>query len=351
MDDRELLRSSIADALAEICDLKRVHRHVDGLEDLATELRLRAGELGWLAIGVSPEAGGLGQGIAGSALLAEELGRRVAPGPFIPTLAVAQILDEFAPADIKQAFVAGVISGARGAAIPAEMAAAEGGAKRLLFGDLTGQAPLIAAEGAGGLRLSAPAGSAQAFVARPGWDRTRRLWDPSFQTEVLCELPQEARRRLEVIANLLVAADSLGAMKGVFGQTVEYLKTREQFGVKIGSFQALKHRAADLAAQIELNDCLLEQAVEAAGEDEARAAFWSAACKTSATDAAVLVAQECLQLHGGIGFTWEYDCHLYLKRARLNQALVQANGRLRDRCFDGLAEGAARGERLMELAS
>jgi alkylation response protein AidB-like acyl-CoA dehydrogenase len=351
MDDRELLRSSIADALAEICDLKRVHRHVDGLEDLATELRARAGELGWLAIGVSPEAGGLGQGIAGAVLLAEELGRRLAPGPFIPTLAAAQILDEFAPADIKQALVPGVISGARGVAIPAEVPAAVDGAEGLLLGDLTGKAPLLAIATPGALRLSTPTGSSRDFIERPGWDRTRRLWDLPSQTEVLCDLPEQASRRLEIIANLLAAADSLGAMKGVFGQTVEYLKTREQFGVKIGSFQALKHRAADITAQIELNNCLLEQAVEAAGEDEARAAFWSTACKASVTDAAVFVAQECLQLHGGIGFTWEYDCHLYLKRARLNQALVRDNGRLRDRCFDGLAEAAARGERLMELAS
>jgi alkylation response protein AidB-like acyl-CoA dehydrogenase len=139
-------------------------------------------------------------------------------------------------------------------------------------------------------------------------------------------------------------------MKGVFALTVDYLKSREQFGVKIGSFQALKHRAADLAASIELADRLVEQAVEAAQAGGEAAAFWSAVCKAQVTDAAVFVAQDCLQLHGGIGFTWEYDCHLYLKRARLNQVLAGANGALREGGFQLLADAVRAGAPILEIA-
>ena len=135
-------------------------------------------------------------------------------------------------------------------------------------------------------------------------------------------------------------------MEGLFDITVDFLKQREQFGVAIGSFQALKHRMADMAAQIELADCLLEQAL---GADDADVVFWSGMCKAEVTDMAAQLAGDCLQLHGAIGFTWEHDCHLYLKRVRLNQALVWSNHALRQGSFDALAAASVNVRSLMEI--
>lgn len=346
MDDRELLRSSIAEVLAEICDSRSIHQYVDQGGDLPAALLSRAAELGWLAIGVSEQAGGLGLGAGGLAMTVVELGRRLAPGPFIPLLALAQTLDELAAAPQLRALLPRLLSGARGVAIPAEPGSDD---RTLLFGDLTGEAPLIVLPHGAGARLVTPAPHDDP-VASEAWDRTRRLWPAPPKYTVLGELSPEAWRRLSALFSLLVAADSLGVMKAVFDQTVAYLKTREQFGAPIGSFQALKHRAADLAAKIELADCLVEQAAHAVDEGGEAADFWCAACKAEVTDTAVFVAQECLQLHGGVGFTWAYDCHLYLKRARLNQALVRANGDLREGAFDQLAGAVGAGRPLLDIA-
>jgi alkylation response protein AidB-like acyl-CoA dehydrogenase len=349
MDDRELLRSSIAEVLGEICDNRSIHRYVDHGGNLPAALLRRAAELGWLAIGVSEEGGGLGLGVGGLAMTAVELGRRLAPGPFIPLLVLAQVLDEHGSAPELRGLLPQLASGARGVALPAELRPASSDGRDLLFGDLAGEAPLIVLPHGAGARLVVPA-SHDGPVASEGWDRTRGLWRAPAQWTALGDLSPEAFRRLAALFGLLVAADSLGVMKAAFDQTVEYLKTREQFGAPIGSFQALKHRAADLAAKIELADCLVEQGVEAAEAGGEGEAFWSGACKASITDAAVFVAQECLQLHGGVGFTWAYDCHLYLKRARLNQALAQANGDLRDTAFDRLASAVRQGAPLLEIA-
>lgn len=346
MDDLEILKANIEQVLAQRCDARTVHDFVNGRGgDLATSLRAQAGELGWLGIGVSEVAGGLGVGLAGAAQLARELGRRLAPGPFVPILACLQVLDRFAPDAISSQVVPDLISGERAAAIPASFEADD--SDGWLLGEIDGAILLMRDEA--GLALASSRVGGEPVHARGAWDRTRALWQLPADCEVLCILPAEAARHLEMCANLLVAADTLGAMEAMFAQTVEFLKQREQFGVAIGSFQALKHRMADMSAQIELGDCLLEQALEAADTATADAAFWSGLCKADVTDAAAFVAEECLQLHGAIGFTWEHDCHLYLKRVRLNQALVRSNHALRQSSFEALEAASASGQSLMDI--
>ena len=341
MDDLEVLKANIEQVLAQQCDARTVHDFVNGRgSDLAASLRAQAGELGWLGIGMSEEAGGLGMGLAGAARLARELGRRLAPGPFVPILACLQVLDRFAPDAISAQVMPSLVSGERAAAIPATFD--EDDSDDWLLGEIDGAILLMRDEA--GLVLASSRAGGEPVHARGAWDRTRALWQLPADCEVLCILPAEAARHLETCANLLVAADTLGAMEALFAQTVDFLKQREQFGVPIGSFQALKHRMADMAGQIELGDCLLEQALEAADS-----AFWSGLCKAEVTQAAAFLAEECLQLHGAIGYTWEHDCHLFLKRMRLNQALVRSNHGLRQSSFDALEAASASDLSLMEI--
>jgi alkylation response protein AidB-like acyl-CoA dehydrogenase len=130
---------------------------------------------------------------------------------------------------------------------------------------------------------------------------------------------------------LAIACDSIGGAKAVLDPTVAYLKTREQFGKPIGSFQALKHRCAEHKVAIEAADALVRDAVERWSNDAADAALFAALAKALACDVYAGVATDAVQLHGGIGFTWEHVCHRYLKRAKLNQTLFGGSAAHRDR--------------------
>lgn len=345
MDDLDILKANIEEVLAQDCDARGLHDFLNGRgSDLAASLRGQAGELGWLGIGLSEEAGGLGLGMAGAAMLARELGLRLAPGPFVAVLACMAVLDRFAPADIRDKVAPSLMSGERTAAIPASFDDGDSGG--WLLGDIADGSVLLLASETGPM-LAQARGAGEPVHERGMWDRTRDLWQTPADPEVLCALPSEAAAHLEACTGLLIAADTLGAMEGLFTLTVDYLKQREQFGVAIGSFQAIKHRMADMAAQIELCQCLLEQALDAC--DSADALFWSHVCKAEVTDASAFLTQECLQLHGAIGFTWEHDCHLYLKRVRLNQALVRPNHALRQEGFEALVAASAQDRSLMEI--
>jgi alkylation response protein AidB-like acyl-CoA dehydrogenase len=345
MDDLEILKENIAEVLARDCEPRALHDFLNGRGgDLAASLQRQAGELGWLGIGVSEGAGGLGFGIAGAALLARELGRRLAPGPSVPVLACLAVIDRFAPPEVAAQVLPGLLSGERTAAIPASFDADETG--DWLLGEIV-EGSVMLLPGEAGPVLAVARGPGEPAQDHGPWDRTRAMWQAPSETDALCTLPDDATADLENTANLLIAADALGAMEGLFALTTDYLKQREQFGVAIGSFQALKHRMADMAASIELADCLLEQALDAATTPDA--AFWAGLCKAEVTDAAAFLAAECLQLHGAIGFTWEHDCHLYLKRVRLDQALVRANHALRQAGFAALVDAAADGRSLMEI--
>jgi alkylation response protein AidB-like acyl-CoA dehydrogenase len=146
---------------------------------------------------------------------------------------------------------------------------------------------------------------------------------------------------------LATAADSCGAARSATERTIAYMKTREQFGQPIAGFQALKHRAADLATKLAVMDEMVAHAIHRA--DERDAEIWVSLAKAEATEAAVFVTTDCVQLHGGVGFTWDFDPHIFLKRARLNEVLVMPNTALRDRAAFGLAAITRTGRSALEL--
>jgi alkylation response protein AidB-like acyl-CoA dehydrogenase len=180
-------------------------------------------------------------------------------------------------------------------------------------------------------------------------DGTRRLALASFNG---CEIPAEnalaendAAIRLEdhLIdhAAIALACDSIGGAFAIFGLTVEYLKTRTQFGRPIGSFQALKHRCATLKVGLEASRAMLTAALDERKQRSGCASAFASLTKFHASDMYVTASAEAIQLHGGIGFTWESPCHLFLKRAKLNQALFGDSAWHQDRAARLLLGSAA----------
>src|SRR5262249_19601818 len=149
--------------------------------------------------------------------------------------------------------------------------------------------------------------------------------------------------------SLAIAADSLGGAARISHQTVEYQKVRVQFDRPVASFQALKHRAVNLLTAITTQEFLLSQAVDAAAEDAPDADMWAALAKAGATEAFAFVSGDCIQLHGGVGHTWEFDPHIFAKRARLNEALAANNRVLRDFAAQELADATRAGRLTTEL--
>jgi alkylation response protein AidB-like acyl-CoA dehydrogenase len=353
--DLVALADSVADVLGDRFDKRRLHAFVDGDAAIGEGLRRDAAELGWLAIGLSEDAGGLGLGLAGLSAVQIEYGRALAPGAEIATAAAAALLDEIGT-DAVRAQLGEVAAGALQIAVPAvfgDVRAAFGGsgidiAATRMLGSPDAAWMLVETGGDGGRGLALI--DAQAATSTPvsTWDRTQSTFRLEGSGLVqLLSADGAACDRLESLVAVLLASDSLGGGLAILDQTIDYLKTREQFGKPIGTFQALKHRVADMSVLLRTGRSLLDQAIAADGGPAAY--LWAALAKASLTDAYRAVAADCLQLHGGIGFTWEHECHLHLKRARLNEALLRPNGPLRDRAADELVRLAAEGRDVMEI--
>ncbi len=149
------------------------------------------------------------------------------------------------------------------------------------------------------------------------------------------------RERLIELGAIALASDSMGGAGKVLESTIAFMKEREQFDRSIASFQALKHRCVDMMMRVEASKVSVGMALEAFSREEEDGPVAASEAKFYACDSYVDVAKEGLQMHGGVGFTWEYDCHLYLKRALLNQALLGDSRWHRDRAAD-LVLGPAR---------
>ena len=186
----------------------------------------------------------------------------------------------------------------------------------------------------------------------PMWDRTRDVIDVRLKDATpVGILPDAAATRaaLTRAMALAVAADSAGGARSITERTIAYMKTREQFGQPIAGFQALKHRAADLATKLAVADEMVRHAVQRTVTDEPDAELWTLLAKSEVTEACVFVTTDCVQLHGGVGFTWDFDPHIFLKRARLNEVLIMANTALRDQAAAALAAITTSGRSALEL--
>jgi alkylation response protein AidB-like acyl-CoA dehydrogenase len=344
---REMARSFSAQSLNPVA--ARAWRE-DGADTAAVEAELAA--LGWLGVEVPEEHGGVGGGFGDLAILLHELGRQAAPVPFFATavLGVGGLLEGSAeqratwlPAIAAgEAVVTAALTGERGLPAALDVTATPGdGAWRLdgvaaFVPDLLRADAVLVAAG-GDLFLVRTGAAGVARTAQPTVDQTRRLGRLALDgvtVEDAQRIGDGAADRLVERAALALAADGVGGAERVLELTVEHLQTRSQFGRPIGSFQALKHRCADMFLRLEASRAAVGEAVAAV--DRGAPGPFGAIAKSYAGDAYVATAADGVQLHGGIGFTWEHDLHVYLKRARLNQTLYGDSAAQRAR----LAEAA-----------
>ncbi len=315
------------------------------LDDLAPPTRIRAVaetptrvdadlwtamvEQGWLGIAVPETDGGVGLGMVELAVLLEEVGRHVAPAPFLPTVLAIDVFLRIGDA----ATVAALLGGDQVACIAwsrradAVRAEADGGGwvltgrpDPIAFASVADLA-LVVATGADGPALFAvDLEAAGRPAAEPAMDLTRPVaWLPLERT------PARRLGREDLVVALLdrgatgTSLELLGSASSALDLAVEYAKERVQFGRPIGSFQAVKHRCADMLVDVEgIRSTAYWAAwcLEAGDPDQSIAA---STAKTWAADASKRVMAGALQVHGGIGFTWEHDLHLFMKRAQLDQ--------------------------------
>lgn len=309
-----------------------------------------AGQLGLQGLAIGEEHGGAGFGMRELAVVFEEMGRAVVCAPFLATVTAAAALEA---GDGGHDLLPGIADGSAIATLavaedagswdPRSVTAAfEGGllrgAKNFVVDGHVADVVLVAANGADGVGVYAVEDVARlARTVLPTVDQTRKLARIEFDGVPARKVGGErALRRALDVAAVALAAEQLGGAQKTLDMTVEYAKVRHQFGRPIGSFQAVKHRCADMFVLVESARSAVLNAAAAADESPRELPAAAALAKAYCSDAFFHTAGEAIQLHGGIGFTWEHDAHLYFKRAQASRQLFGTPDRHRER-LGGLA--------------
>jgi alkylation response protein AidB-like acyl-CoA dehydrogenase len=359
-DDQQALQSAAAALLDDRCGVARVRAVADTEDHLDAELWAEMAEQGWLAVERPAADGGLGLGLVEVAVLGEQIGRHLAPVPFHGTVLVRGALakgmtdgevtgDDSLGSRSVEAWLERLVSGdavgsvawsRRADAVRARRGAdgtwsVSGRADPCVYApradllvvaartDEPGTSDVPSAEGA-----DTETRSLFALALEPGdrpgseaaMDRTRSLaWLDLDDRPALALGGVEAARHLLDRAATALCAEMLGAASRVLEMSTEYAKDRVQFGQPIGSFQAVKHRCADMLVDVEGMRSSAYYAAWAVGAGDADASCAASAAKVWCSDAGSRVMASGLQVHGGIGFTWEHDLHLFLKRSQLDQ--------------------------------
>jgi alkylation response protein AidB-like acyl-CoA dehydrogenase len=295
--------------------------------------RVVGAEMGLLGVGVDEELGGAGGGFVDAAVVMEEAGRALMPVPLLPTLVAAQILAQ-AGASTAEA-LAGVVSGEQPAAFGVSASSLSTGrigfgrsgdsvlsgtVSHVLDGTLAGTVVIATPDG---LWLTRTDDQGVTVTPQPTLDPTRP--QATLQLERAGAVNVGDAGAAETAVDLLrvaLAVEAVGVSRRCLEATVDYLKTREQFGRVIGSFQALQHRAAEIAVQIEAATSTAYYAAWAAEAAPDELPVVAPLALSVCAEAAWHAAAESIQLHGGIGFTWEHDAHLYFKRATTTRLLL-----------------------------
>jgi alkylation response protein AidB-like acyl-CoA dehydrogenase len=312
-------QAALREAVRDFC-----RQHPD-----ASAWKRLTGELGLAGLAIGERHGGMGGGLAEVAIAVEELGRVLLPVPYLSTALAGVVLGEHEAAPAA-ALLPGLASGelAAGFAFEADVTVRDGRlsgtAGHVLDGAEAGVFLVRASDGA----LYAGRAADAAVTATGTLDQTR-----SQATVTFLDAPALATGadpgRAQDLMRVLLAAESVAAAEHCLDVTVDYLKTRRQFGRPIGAFQALRHRCADLAVEVSSARATARAAVTAAASFQGDFPVLAPLAKKYCADVFWHVTAEMIQLHGGIGFTWEHEAHRYLKRAKTTQLLLGSPAELR----------------------
>ena len=368
--EQQELRESVRRFLADRVPLQRVRELMDSADGTDEKIwNYAAGQLGLQAMAIPEEYGGAGFTFAEQAIVLEELGAALYPGPYLASAVLAATaLLASSDDDAKRDLLSGISGGETVAtlAFTEDDGSWEPGAIRLaaslssssqasssqasssqassnqagggwvldghksfVLDGHTASLILAVARTDAGLSVFAVQADADGLTRRqlPTLDQTRRLARLEFSSVParLISEPGEAAailsRTLDIAA-IAQAAEQLGGAQRALDMAVSYAKIRHQFGRPIGSFQAIKHRCADLLLEVESLRSAVGYAAAAVAEDSAEVPVVAALVKALASDTYFHVAAENIQIHGGIGFTWEHDAHLYFKRAKASELFL-----------------------------
>jgi alkylation response protein AidB-like acyl-CoA dehydrogenase len=345
--EEESLRDSVRRFVADRTPLTAVRELIAAGEPYDTGVwKQLSAQLGVAGLAIPEEYGGAGAGHAAMAVALQELGAGLVPSPLLASAVLAAgallALDDMAA---REALLPGIASGeavatlaltgpgARAAGAGVRAAGGAGGAARLsgevapVLNGAQASALLIPASGPDGLAVYLVDGGASGLTRVPltTADPTRALARVTLADTPARALAGNAASALSTaadLANLALAAEQCGAMAACLAMTTEYAKLRVAFGQPIGAFQGVKHRLADMETAWELGHAALRSAARSADESPADFPRDAAAARVLVSGPYFTAAADTIELHGGIGFTWEHDAHLYYKNALSGKVLL-----------------------------
>ena len=350
-EDQVLLRNSVRAALDEQCTPAHVRAMAEDERGYSETLWSEMAKLGWLGLPFAEEQGGAGLGLVELALVLEEMGRAAYPGPYFASVVLGGLGIQLggSPAQ-KEKWLPAIASGqARASAAlledaldwdPASTTATAtktgdgwrlAGLKRFVPWAHVADVVLVPARAPEGLSLFLvdPRAAGVTLTPMVGIDVSNRwsemrLDGVTASADAMVGRAGDAGGVLDALlrrAAVAASAEMLGAARRCLDMSVAYVKVREQFGQPVGSFQAIRHRCSEMLLEAENAHAAVYYAawaLAAGAEDAGQAA---SICKAYVSDAARKVCGDSIQVHGGIGFTWEYDLHLYMKRAKALEPL------------------------------
>jgi alkylation response protein AidB-like acyl-CoA dehydrogenase len=362
-EDQVMIRDAAASFLADASGSAAVRAAMESEAGFDAAVWKSIGtELGWCGVAIAEDHGGMGLGPVELTLIQEQAGRRLLCAPFFSTVCVgATLLQELALPAAQQKLLPQIAEGKLRTAVPMYGALEEwvdeaaglraqkqdkgwtldGQLHYLMDGAQADVLLVYATLAEGGMALFAVPRKAKGVAVTPlqTWDATRRFADIGFTGVTEAERIDDPDKvdegvlRLASLARLYLAAEQLGAAQQCLDMTVEYTTGRKQFGRPVAGFQAVKHRCAEMMVRIEaLRSAVYGAAALAAGPAQTETlALECLSAKALASETFFYCAQEAVQLHGGVGFTWEYDAHLYFKRAQASNHWLGTPEQLRER--------------------
>jgi alkylation response protein AidB-like acyl-CoA dehydrogenase len=334
-DTEQALRDSVRQLFAERCPPASVARAYDPEpQDFSAVWRTLAAELGVAGLLVPESLGGAGASAREAAVVMEEIGRAVAPVPFLSSAVLATVallragdtetVSALAQGGLTAALVV-PLSTMPGDAVTGVSIGAQGlsGSVTSVAGAAEADVLVVPVASRDGLELHTVSCAASGVEVSPllALDMTRPLANVGFSGASSTPVGPADAAVAEALhtAAALLASEQLGVAQWCFDTTLAYAKQRKQFGREIGSFQAIKHRLADLWFEVGSATAAARYAADTCARADDDADIAAAIAQAYCSGIAVHAAEECVQLHGGIGMTWEYPAHLYLKRAKSDQ--------------------------------
>jgi 3-oxochol-4-en-24-oyl-CoA dehydrogenase len=325
-DEHRALAKTVSDFLAKNGARAAARALLDAESEELPAFWRDLGALGWLGLAVPEEHGGSGFGLPELVVVAEEMGRAVAPGPFVPTVTASAVIAAAGSPQVQARLLPELADGSAVGAV------ALGGDVRVSGGTASGSAGVVLGGHLADV-LVVPAGDDIAIVDCRGRSVSVRVpanIDPARRSARVtldgapAEIVPAGRQVLTDVARTMLAAEAAGVARACTEMASEYAKMREQFGRPIGMFQAVKHHCANMLVAAELATAAVWDAARAGDGSGDQLTYTAAIAVTLALAAADQNANLNIQVHGGIGFTWEHDAHLYLRRALAIAAIIDA---------------------------